>query len=397
MFKYKAINDEGDYVEGESDLLSEDMVIDELKKKQFIPITITSIKPRHRGSFIKLRQQKFSQQAFFENLFDYLDSGLAIDKALELEAKSYSGTIEQDFLLDIVDQVRQGGALSRALQQYPDYFTPLQTGIIHVGEETDSLTDSLGLLASLSHDLIEFRQKIKSALIYPAVLSAVMFISILVLFGLVVPKFKSMFEGMGVEINGITYLVVSISDVLTQHYQILMLLVALIILLSGSMLKAIRSRSVWGKYLLRVPLIGQMIQQYNLYLVSMIMQVLMTKKITVIRALEYLKSALGNRVYKNQIEQMTRKISRGHSLKSSLNRDLFTDHFIYIVTVGEETGNLADAFAKLSRYYYKQLDLRIKLLMTYIEPAIILLLGLIVGVIVVSMLQAILSINELAV
>jgi type II secretory pathway component PulF len=140
-----------------------------------------------------------------------------------------------------------------------------------------------------------------------------------------------------------------------------------------------------------------MIQQYNLYLIAMIMQVLMKKKITIIRALEYLKGALDNRVYKNEIEKMAREISRGNSMKSVLNADLFSDHFIYIVAVGEETGNLAESFSKLARYYYKQLDNQIKALMTYVEPFIILLLGLIVGIIVVSMLQAILSINELAV
>jgi type II secretory pathway component PulF len=217
MYKYKAINNEGEYVEGESEHLSEAMVVAELKKKNFIPITVTGIQHNKKKAFINLRKQNFSQQQFFENLFDYLDSGLSIDKALELEAKSFGDSVDHEFITEIVDEVRQGGSFSNALKQFPEYFSPLHIGIMHVGEETDSLTDSLSLLASLSYDLQEFREKIKSALIYPFILSMVMFISILVLFGLVVPKFKSMFEGMGVEVSGITAIIVSITDVLTQH------------------------------------------------------------------------------------------------------------------------------------------------------------------------------------
>lgn len=397
MFKFKAINNEGEFVEGESDLLSEDMVIADLKKRSFIPIAVTGMRKKNKIRFARLRNEKFSQQQFFENLYDYLDSGLAIDKALELEAKSFGDSAAHAFISGVVDDVRQGGALSESLKKYPEIFSPLHIGIIHVGEETDSLLDSLRLLASLSHDLQEFKQKIKSALVYPAILSLVMFVSVLVLFGLVVPKFKSMFVGMGIEMSGITAAVVSISDVLTQHYQVLMLALLLGVLAFVALQKAIKTQSRWGRYILDFPLVGEMIRQYNLYLVSMIMQVLMEKKITIIRGLEYLRSALDNRVYKDEIETMTREIRRGSSLQAVLPKELFSEHFIYVIAVGEETGNLANSFSKLSRYYYKQLDNRIKILMTYVEPIIILLLGLIVGVIVVSMLQAILSINELAV
>jgi len=140
-----------------------------------------------------------------------------------------------------------------------------------------------------------------------------------------------------------------------------------------------------------------MIQQYNLYIISMILHILMKKRITIIKALEHVKDAVGNIVYKNEIESMTREISRGKSIQQVLNTNFFTQHFIYIVAVGEETGRLSESFSKLSKYYYKQLDVRIKSMMTYAEPAIIMILGLVVGLIVVSMLQAILSINELAV
>ncbi len=397
MFRYKALNDQGEYVEGELNLPSENLVISELLKLDYVPIKITASGKKKRKKLFPAKSYKFEKQQFFENLFDYLDSGLSIDKALELEASSQGQSSDSNFLTEIVDQVRQGVSLSETMQKFPEYFPSLYTGLVQVGEQTDSLKESLNLLANLTQDLQEFKQKIKSALVYPAILSAVMLISIVVLFGFVIPRFKSLFDGMGIEMSGLTAAVVGISDILTNYYQILLLLLVLIVFSIRHLYKSIKSNRRWALYMLKIPLIGVMIQQYNLYIISVVMHILMVKKITILNAFLHLRDAVNNIVYKDEIEKMAREISQGKSIQKVLSIDLFSEHFIYIVGVGEETGQMAKSFSKLGKYYYKQLDNRIKSLMTYAEPAIIMVLGLMVGLIVVSMLQAILSINELAV
>ncbi len=397
MFRYKALNEKGEYVEGELNLPSENLVISELLKLDYVPIKITTSGNRKRKKLFPAKSYKFEKQQFFENLYDYLDSGLSIDKALELEARSQGKPSDSNFLTEIVDQVRQGVSLSESMQNFPDQFSTLYIGLVQVGEQTDSLKESLGILANLTRDMQEFKQKIKSALVYPAILSAVMLISIVVLFGFVIPRFKSLFTGMGIEMSGLTAAVVGISDLLTNYYQILLLLLVLIVFALRQLFKTVKSDRSYALYMLKIPLIGLMIQQYNLYIISVIMHILTLKKITILKALWHLKDAVNNIVYKDEIEKMALDINRGKSMKDALNVDLFSEHFIYIVGVGEETGQMAKSFSKLGRYYYKQLDNRIKSLMTYAEPAIIMVLGLIVGLIVVSMLQAILSINELAV
>ncbi len=397
MYRYKALNDQGEYVEGELNLSSESLVVAELLKLEYVPIKITSSKIKKPGKLFPSKSHKFEKQHFFENLFDYLDSGLSIDKALELEARSLNNPSDSSFITELVDQVRQGVSLSEAMQDYPDHFSTLYIGMVQVGEQTDSLKESLNILANLTRDMQEFKQKIKSALVYPAILSAVMLISVIVLFGFVIPRFKSMFVGMGIEMSGLTAIVVGISDLLTNYYHVLLLLLALTIFTLWKIFQTVKSNRAWALYLIKTPLIGVMIQQYNLYIISVIMHILMVKKITILNALWHLKSAVNNIVYKNEVEKMARDISQGKSIQKVLDTDLFSEHFIYMVGVGEETGQLANAFSKLGKYYYKQLDNRIKSLMTYAEPAIIIVLGLIVGLIVVSMLQAILSINELAV
>jgi general secretion pathway protein F len=398
VFRYKALNDQSEYVEGELNLASEQLVLEELLKLGYVPIKIWSDKRAagHRR-LLPRRRFRFEIEPFFENLSDYLDSGLAVDKALELEANSQAQASGAQFLTELVELVRQGGSLSEAMQKFPQHFSSLYVGVVNVGEQTDSLRDSMHLLASLTHDLQEFKQKIKSALVYPAILSAVMLLSILVLFGLVIPRFKSMFVGMGIEMKGITAVVMGISDVFTQHYQLLLVTLLGLVFLGRYLYRSLRTNRGWAAYFLKLPLVGPMIQQYNLYVIAVIMQILMKKKIAIITALEHLRDAIDNIVYKSEIETMTREINRGQSIQQVLSSELFTQHFIYLVGVGEETGRMAEAFGKLARYYYKQLDNRIKSLMTYAEPAIIMVLGLIVGLIVVSMLQAILSINELAV
>ena len=397
MYKYKALNKQGELVEGEFNLTSEQLVTKELLKLEYIPVQVTSVREARKRKFFISSPFKFDDTQFFENLYDYLDSGLSIDKALELEAKSQQHESGSDFLNEMLDSVRQGGSVADAMQQFPEYFSALYIGVVRVGEQTDSLQESLKLLARLTHDLQNFKEKIKSALIYPAILTAVMLLSVLVLFGLVIPRFKSLFLGMGVEMSGLTGAVVAISDLLTHNYQILLVILLLLIFAIQHLVKSVRTNSVWTRYLLKAPFFGGMIRQYNLYIFAVVMQILMKRKIPIIQALDHLKDAINNIVYKDEIEIMRREISRGESIQKVLNAALFTQHFIYLVGVGEETGKMAESFSKLARYYYKQLDGRIKALMTYAEPAIIMVLGLIVGLIVVSMLQAILSINELAV
>lgn len=397
MYKYQALNNKGEYVEGELSLASEERVLEELLKLNYVPIKVTGVKPKKRISLRLAKKGQFEQQQFFENLYDYLDSGLSIDKALELEAKGMENSTGQDMIIQLLDQVRQGGNLSEAMKGQPEYFASLHTGIVQVGEETDSLSESFQLLSSLISDLNEFKQKIKSALVYPMILTGVMFLSILILFGLVIPRFEALFVSMGIKMDGLTGFIVGVSNVLTEYYQLLLIGLLVIIFLIRNLAGRFRQDIKFTRLLFRMPLIGDMMMQYNLYLVSRILSILLAKNITVMKSLEYVRDAIGNLVYKKEIDSMVIEISKGTAMNNVFNSKLFTQHFIYIVSIGAETGRLAESFSKLARFYYKQLDVRIRALMVYVEPIIIMVLGLVVGLIVVTMLQAILSINELVV
>lgn len=397
MFKYQALNKEGEYVEGELSLATEERVVEELLKMNYVPIKVSNIQPKKTFNLKLRKKSKFDLQQFFENLYDYLDSGLSIDKALELEARSLDESSSQVLINELLDQVRQGGNLSQAMKDQPEFFTSLHTGIVQVGEETDSLTESFKLLSSLISDLNEFKQKIKSALVYPMILTGVLFISILILFGLVIPRFETLFVSMGIQMDGLTGVIVGISNVLTQQYQLLLVILLGLIFLFRNVLGRFKQDIKMTRKLLRMPLLGEMMIQYNLYIISRILAILLEKNITVMKSLQYVGDAVSNLVYRKEIEQMAIDISKGSPMQDVFDTKLFSQHFIYIVSIGAETGRLAESFSKLSKFYYKQLDVKIRMLMMYVEPIIIMVLGLVVGLIVVTMLQAILSINELVV
>lgn len=397
MYRYQALNSEGEFVEGDMQQASEQAVIDALLEMNFIPLKVIGqdkTKSKHRWNGLHLRQSRFDSQSFFENLHDYLESGLSIDRALELESRNMQSG-QQVLTREMLSRLREGESLSKVMSSWPSVFTPLQVGLVRVGEETDSLAQSLSLLSRLLHDLQAFRERLRSALAYPVVLMLVMLLSMLVLLTVVVPKFKPLFMGMGVEIEGMTSLVIGFSDFLLQQGNLLLLLMLILVLGIRLVTKTPGLSRRMSHMAMSMPLLGSLIRQYNLYLFSMMMQVLMEKRITIIESLEYLKDGIGNEAYRSRLDPMIEDVSRGGALSDTLSGPLFPEHFIYLVKVGEETGRLADAFSRLSGFYYKQLNERIKVAMTYVEPAIILLLGLMVGFIVVSMLQTLLSINEL--
>ena len=397
MFDYQALDNQGQFVEGQMESLSEAEVIDSLLKQGFTPLKVIRRQKRKSGRKPLFRQRKkFDLPDFFENLFDYLDSGLSIDKALALEAGSYSNA-DDSFLHRMVDRIRQGESLSQAMSECPEQFSAVHAGIVRVGEETDSLTESLRLLSRMTRDMQGFRERVRSALAYPAILAFVMMGSMLILFLVVIPKFKPLFAGMGVELDGLARAVIGMSDFLLANGLYLAMSVPLAWLLLRLIRFSASARRSLSELLLRMPLIGEMIRQYNLYLIAMVMHVLLSKKITVIRALEYVKDTLSSDIYRDRIDSMIEALSKGESLGGTLSGPLFPRHFVYIVNAGEETGRLDESFSKLAAYYYKQLNARISQLMTYAEPAIIMALGASVGLIVVSMLKTLLSINELVV
>ena len=397
MFRYQALDTQGKFVEGQMEAISEAEVVDNLLRQGFTPLKVIRRQDSKTARKRVLRRAPaFDLSDFFENLYDYLDSGLSIDKALALEAGSHDPSGDS-FLHRMVERIRQGESLSQVMADDPEHFSAVHTGIVRVGEETDSLVESLRLLAQLSRDMQGLREKIRSALAYPAILALVMMLSMLILFLVVIPKFKPLFAGMGVELDGMAQAVIGISDFMQAYGLYLALSLPVMWLLLRLLRVSPATRRSLSELLLRLPLVGDLMRQYNLYMIAMVMQVLLRKKITVIRSLEYVQDALSSDIYRERIGDMIDALSKGETLGASLSPPLFPEHFIYIVNAGEETGRLDASFAKLAGYYYKQLNARIAQLMTYAEPAIIMLLGASVGLIVVSMLKTLLSINELVV
>ncbi len=395
MFRYQALDTKGELVEGEMSMADEQQVVDALVEKHFIPVKVeAAVTRRRRPGLARFTARRFDRQTFFENLHDYLESGLSIDKALELESRSQQGPVSES-LAAMLTRVRQGESLSEVMRSLPEYFSPMEAGIVKVGEESDSLDQSLALLARMNGDLQAFRDRVRSALAYPSILMLVMLLSMIILFTLVIPKFKPLFEGMGVEMQGMTRAVIGISDFLLQNATLLLAL-PLLLFLGWRLLRfSTTGRSRVAMLALDLPLLGPLMRHYNLYVFAMIMQVLMQRRIPMLRALEYLKGAGASPAYREAVDDMIERIRRGQSLGDVLPESLFADHFVHVVRVGEESGRLAESFRRLAAYHYKQLNDRIKLLMTYVEPMIIMLLGLMVGLVVVSMLQTLLGINEL--
>jgi len=392
-YRYQALNAQGELVEGELSLESDRAVEQALQRMDCIPLKIESGVQAPMAARRPRRAGKLDLQAFFEDLHDYLESGLQIDQALQLQAKSCPAS--QKLLQEMLSGLRQGKSLSEVMHAHIGQFNKVQCGIVRIGEETGSLTDSLGLLAGLVRDLDDLRERIRSALAYPSILMVVMLLSMVVLFTVVVPRFAPLFEGMGVEVQGMTRVVMGISDFLLKQGWVLVTAPLLLIVVFRMALYSPHYRRRIVSAALKLPLIGEMLRQYNLYVMSTVMNVLLSKRVPVVQSLELVEGALSNLRYRESLHDLRETLRQGHALGRSLPSDLYPEHFRSIVSLGEETGKLSTAFSRLSSYYYKQLNGRIRVLMTYIEPAIIMLLGLMVGLIVVSMLQTLLSINEL--
>ena len=327
-----------------------------------------------------------------------LRAGLALDNALrvliDMSHKPSVGALVQG----ILDAVKGGTPLSRALAAHPGLFNDFYVNMVRSGEVSGQMSAVLDRLVEHMERQRALRESVVSATIYPAILLAVAVLSLVAMLGFVVPQFEKLFTDMGDALPLPTRVVMEMGRAFRQYGLLIGVAAVGGVMLLLRWLRSPAGRQWWQARLLGLPLVGRLAQRYQLTLFARSLGTLLGNGVPMLTALHIATDTVGNAVLRQALAKVAPIVKEGGKVVQAVSATgIFEPLAINLIRVGEETGRIGPMMLELSNILNREVETGIKRLLTLVEPVLILVLGVLIAAIIVSILLGILSINDLAV
>ncbi|MDD5413140.1 MAG: type II secretion system F family protein [Methylobacter sp.] len=402
LFSYKAVNSLGETEEGVRDAVDEQLLIADLQAEGYIPIRVI---PASAKSFLGLglgiKQSKLSQKdiaLFTGELATLLESGLPLDKSLLVLIDLTEDNERVTKLIGrVLEKVKGGSTLADALEKQPGIFSKFYLNMIRAGEAGGSLGEVLTRLSEYLERSRELKETVSTALIYPAILLIMSLASLFVMLTFVVPQFSEMFESAGKALPVSTQIVVGLAEWLQSYWWVLALGVVLITSYMNLQMADPVKKKVWDGRFLKLPLAGTIILNKETANITRTLGTLLGNGVSILSALVIVRETVDNLVLAEAIQDTEEQLKQGKNMSDAfLEKEIFPKMAMQMIKMGEETGRLEEMLLRVATIYDKQLRVAIARMLALLEPALIISLGLMIAGIIVSILLAILSVNDLA-
>jgi general secretion pathway protein F len=400
LFTYKAINSLGETEEGIRDAINEQLLIAVLQSEGYIPIRVA---PANSRSFLGLgaKQSKLSQKdigLLTGELATLLESGLPLDKSLlVLMDLTEDNERLSKIIARVLEKVKGGASLADSLEQQSGIFTKFYLNMIRAGEAGGSLDEVLKRLSDYLERSQELKDTVSTALIYPAILLVMSLASLFVMLTFVVPQFTEMFESAGKALPVSTQIVVGLANWLQSYWWALLAGIVFISSYMKFQLADPIKKKVWDGRFLKLPLAGNIITNKETANISRTLGTLLGNGVSILSAMTIVRETVDNLVMAAAIADAEEQLKQGKHLSDALlEKRIFPKMAMQMIKMGEETGRLEEMLLRVATIYDKQLRVAIQRMLAFLEPVLIISLGLMIAGIIVSILLAILSVNDLA-
>ena len=387
-FKYKAINSEGQRIEGSQSADSESQVREMLLSNQYYPLSIEKENSKNKISFSFNRKVKLKDIAIFcRQFYVMLDSGLSIGKALNILIEQGEKPKIREALIGVNGDLKRGETLANSMRKRKDVFPNLLTSMIDAGERSGNLDIILKRMAEYYEKETKIRGKIKSAMIYPIVLGVVAIIAITFILTFVMPTFVQMFEENNVDLPMSTKMVLETSKMLGKYGIIIFLILVTAIILLGKYLKSEEGQYKLSIINLKIPVIKKLTQIIIVSRFTRTMGIVSSSGMSLVTSIEIVASVVGNKIAEKELLKVKEKVLKGEGLGDSImNIKIFPPMLASMVKIGEEAGSLDSILDKTADFYDDELEREIKTATALIEPSMIVLMGIIIGFLLISIL-----------
>ena len=402
-FEYRATDPAGKLVNGIMEAEAERGVVSKLHEMGYIPLRIslpgespTSAIQVHLGLLFRERISHQELLHFTQELSTLLGAGLPLDRSLSVLSNLVEGAKIKKTVRLLLEGVRAGKSLSLIMAEHPDVFPKLYVNMVRAGETGGVLENVLRFLAEYLERSIELREDLKSALTYPLSLAAVAGLSLIVLFVYVIPRFSLMFKDAGEALPWITSLVIGFSVGLSRYGWIFLLLFLIGGIGGFFYIRSPDGKLHWDRLRLQIWVVGDLLRKMEMARFARTLAALLRGGVPLLEALGTVQGVVGNQMVAQAIAQVQAGVREGKGMVGPLTESgVFPTLALQMIAVGEETGKLEGILANVADHYDQEVKRSTKLLTSMLEPVLILGMGLVVGVVVISMLMAIFSIHDL--
>ncbi len=403
-YRYKAINDAGEVVEGALDGESEDAVAAKLQASGFMPIRIDSGAGGRLRDLLSIEifpsRQSLSRKEVMlvtRELATLMNAQLELEKTLEILQSLTESNRAKAILSRILDDVRGGDSLADALANHPDSFSPLYVSMVRAGEAGGDLEGVFTHLTAYLEQMDAVREETQSALIYPAILALTTCGAVLVLIGFVLPRFKPLFESAGDKLPFVTKVVMTIGDFVDGYWWLLSAACLALALTIRALLRSPGTRSQWDNRVIRMPWIGDVLRKIETARLVRTLGTLLTNGVPMLSALEIARETINNGAFKSDLVSVIASVKEGKRLSEEMeNQELLPGMASQLLRVGEESGQLEAMLIKMAEIYDHEVQRSIRRFLAILTPALTVFLGILIAGVIVSILVAILSVNEIA-
>ena len=334
---------------------------------------------------------------FTQQLSTLLSAGLPLEKSLSIVAELTEKKEFQNVITEILSGIQEGIAFADVLAKHPKVFSKLYVNMVKAGEAGGVLEMILERLVDFLESSQELKDYITSAMLYPMLLTGVCGLTIILLLTFVIPNFSTMFEDVGGSIPASAQLLLGMSEVLKSYWWVMVSVIGGIYFGIKKYLATENGKFKWDEIKLKLIMVKTLVQKIEVSRFSRTLGTLIQSGVPILQSLNIVKETIGNLVIARSLTGIHEGIKEGEGISKPLkNANTFPSLAIHMITVGEETGRLDEMLLKVADTYDQDVRNAIKRLISLLEPCLILFMALIVGSIVVTMLLAIISVNEIA-
>ncbi len=355
------------------------------------PLEITLQKEGGRGFFNKVKTK--DKILFARQLSTLINAGLPLVQSLRSVQKQTSSKPMQAVIAEVIADVEAGTAFSASLEKHPDVFNTIFVNLVGAGEISGTLDTSLERLANQQEKDAEILGKVRGAMVYPMVVVAVMVLVVGFMLVSVLPQVKVLYDGLpGAQLPLLTRVLLGMSEIITKYWWVLIILIGIGAVFGSRWFKSAGGRRAVDKTKMRAPAVGPLFMKMYMARFARTGATLVASGVPLLQMLEITGKAVNNVWIEDSVNRAIVQVKGGKSLADSLEGDPnFLELVPNMLRIGEESGSVEEMLSRTADYYEKEVDQQIKTINTIIEPALMIVLGIVALIIVAAVLLPIYS------
>ena len=395
IYIYSAKNLKGEALEGEFEAASTEVLEQMLRGKGFFLVESRVKGKEFEVSGLGGKINAKDIAVFCRQFAVIISSGITLLEAIGILRDQASKKRMKIILDDIYSELQKGRVLSEAITPYDDMFPEFMKNMIKVGEASGALDTILNQMAEYYEHDYKIRKKVKGAMTYPAILGVLTVGVVVLLMVAVIPMFSDMLSSMGGEMPGITKILMAISNFMVNNLLVITVVVTLAIVFFTYWIKTERGRLWFDGLKLKLPVIKTTVIKTITARIARSMSILLKSGIPIVNAMEIMEDLIGNKAIQENFSTAANDIQEGKGIAGPMKSlGIFPPLLIHMIVVGESTGELDEMLGRTAGFFDEEVEEAIEKAVTMIEPAMIIIMAAIIGVIIISVMLPMVSIME---